>query len=98
MSNWGNRKLWSCSLTVNAGLSPLGPHLRIAHRLYPVRRHARSRRYDITGRGFIKYYGIDTTTTRSYIPQLEDGMLVICLQEEQAKWTDSAQSTGLSVD
>lgn len=55
------------------GLKPVPVETRHA---YPVRRQQGSKSFLVGAQSFCKYYGIDVSQTRVFVPQLEDGMLV----------------------
>ena len=54
-------------------------------RAYKVRPQPKGPSVSVSGRSFIKHYGIDSSTTRRYEAQMSDGMLVLNLESESAE-------------
>lgn len=64
--------------TNSIGLRPSQGNVRHA---YPVRKQPNSQSYLVAGHAFCRFYGIDTGFTRAFEPSMEDGILVVELDQ-----------------
>jgi hypothetical protein len=60
------------------GLKPVSRNIR---HVYVIRRQQNSESYLINAKSFLGYYGIDTSRTLAFQPQVEEGVLVFELDK-----------------
>jgi len=94
----GNPKAVTLLYDPDERLVGFKPSVRDSPRAYAVRSHPKGASVSVSGRAFMKHYGIDASTTRRYTAEMGDGVLVLDLDSESTEvagpWTRRQESQG----